>query len=162
MNDHGVTFGERWPQLIERVEAIRAMWTQEQPSYQGKFVKFDPLWLLPKPVQRPHPPIMLGTLDTPFGRAQVAKHGDAWLPLTFDVKTTPASVEDVKRRMRAIGGDPSKLDISLFFLDDREQDRVALTQAVENGAGRAIVRLVTADESNVPRQLDRYAMHALR
>jgi alkanesulfonate monooxygenase SsuD/methylene tetrahydromethanopterin reductase-like flavin-dependent oxidoreductase (luciferase family) len=140
-----------------RVSAIKAMWTQEKPSFRGKFIGFDPLWLYPKPVQRPHPPITFGTLDTPFGRAQVARHADGWLPLTFDIDTTRASIADVKRRMSEIGRDPNSLDISLFFLDDKEQDRATLMRAVETGAGRAILRLSTADESTVLRQLDRYA-----
>ena len=130
MADHGVKFEDRWPQLVERVGAIKALWTEERSSYYGKFVRFDPLWSYPKPIQRPHPPIALGTLDTPFGRSQVAKHGDAWLPLTFDVETTRASIDDVKTRMRALGRDPAKLDISLFFLDAKEQDRATLVRSV--------------------------------
>jgi len=157
MADHGVKFEDRWPQLVERVAAIKGLWTDERSSYYGKFIRFDPLWSYPKPVQRPYPPITLGTLDTPFGRAQVAKHADGWLPLTFDVDTTRASIDDVKKRMRALGRDPAKLDISLFFLDEREQDRATLTKAVETGAGRAILRLATKDESEVLKQLDRYA-----
>jgi probable F420-dependent oxidoreductase len=157
MSDHGVRFEDRWPQLFERVAAIKALWTQERPSYHGQFVRFDPLWSYPKPVQRPHPPIALGTLDTPFGRARVAKHGDAWLPLTFDIDTTRASIDDVKRRMRALGRNADSLDISLFFLDEKEQDRDTLMRSVETGASRAILRLSTADESTVLRQLDRYA-----
>jgi probable F420-dependent oxidoreductase len=157
MNDHGVQFDDRWPQLVERVNAIRTMWTQEKPSFRGNFIEFAPFWLYPKPIQRPHPPITFGTLDTPFGRAQVAKHADGWLPLTFDVATTRTSIVDVKKRMSAIGRDPDALDVSLFFLEDKEQDRATLERAVETGAGRAILRLVTADESTVLRQLDRYA-----
>jgi probable F420-dependent oxidoreductase len=158
MADHGVRFEDRWQQTNERVEAIKALWTQEKPSFRGKYVEFTTSWLYPKPMQRPHPPIVLGTLDTPFGRAQVAKHGDGWLPLTFDVKRTRDSIEDVRKRMRALGRDPSKLDVSLFFLEDKEQDRDALMQAMETGAQRSILRLPTADESTVLKRLDRYAL----
>lgn len=158
MGDHGVRFEDRWQQTTERVEAMKALWTQEKPSFRGKYIEFGAAWLYPKPVQRPHPPIVLGTLDTPFGRAQVAKHGDGWLPLTFDVKTTHASIEDVRSRMRALGRDPSKLDVSLFFLEDKEQDRAALARAAETGATRSILRLPTADEATVIRRLDRYAL----
>ena len=158
MGDHGVSFEERWQQTTERVEAMKVLWTHDKPSFRGKFVEFDAAWLFPKPAQRPHPPIVLGTLDTPFGRAQVAKHGDGWLPLTFDVKTTQASIDDVRSRMRALGRDPNKLDVSLFFLEDKEQDKAALQQAAATGAGRVILRLPTADEATVMRRLDRYAL----
>jgi probable F420-dependent oxidoreductase len=157
MNDHGVQFEDRWPQLVDRLAAMKALWTQDQASHRGKFVEFGPLWSYPKPVQRPHPPILLGTLDTPFGRAQVAKHGDGWLPLTFDVDRTRASIDDVKNRMRALGRDPAKLEISLFFLDAKDQHRDALLKAVDTGAGRAILRLATEDPTTVLKQLDRYA-----
>jgi probable F420-dependent oxidoreductase len=157
MKDHGVQFDDRWPQLVDRIAAIKAMWTQEQASHRGKYIEFGPLWSYPKPVQRPHPPITFGTLDTPFGRAQVAKHGDGWLPLTFDIDTTRANIDDVKKRMRALGRDAAKLDISLFFLEEKEQARDTLTKAIETGAGRAILRLATADEATVLKQLDRYA-----
>jgi probable F420-dependent oxidoreductase len=158
MGDHGIRFEDRWAQTAERVNAIKRMWLEEKPSFKGKYVQFDASYLYPKPVQRPHPPIVLGTLDTEFGRAQVAKHGDGWLPLTFDVNRTRASIDDVRKRMRALGRDPANLDVSLFFLEDKEQDRTALMQAMETGAGRSILRLPTADEATVLRRMDKYAL----
>ena len=106
MGHHGVQFEDRWKQVAERVEALKTIWREERPSFRGKFVQFEPFWQYPKPLQQPHPPIVLGTLDTPFGRAQVAKYGDGWLPLTFDVATTRASIADVHARMRALGREP--------------------------------------------------------
>ena len=66
-------FEDRWRQTRERIDALKALWTQEKPSFDGQYVAFDKLWSYPKPVQQPHPPIVLGTLDTPFGRSQVAQ-----------------------------------------------------------------------------------------
>jgi probable F420-dependent oxidoreductase len=157
MGHHGVQFEDRWKQVAERVEALKTIWREERPSFRGKYVQFEAFWQYPKPLQQPHPPIVLGTLDTPFGRAQVAKYGDGWLPLTFDVATTRASIADVHDRMRALGRDPDALEVSLFFLEDKLQNADALKQARDTGAARSIMRLPVADEATVLRALDHYA-----
>src|SRR2546421_5527783 len=61
MENHGTTFKSRWKLLRERIEAMKQIWTCEEASYQGEFVRFDPIWSWPKPVQKPHPPILLGS-----------------------------------------------------------------------------------------------------
>ena len=157
MGHHGVQFDDRWKQVAERVDALKTIWREERPSFRGKFVQFEPFWQYPKPLQQPHPPIVLGTLDTPFGRSQVAKYGDGWLPLTFDVATTRNSIADVHARMRALGRDPDALEVSLFFLEDKLQSGDALKQARDTGAARSIMRLPAADETTVLRALDHYA-----
>jgi len=161
MQNHGVEFAERWPQAIERLEALKTIWTQERPHFSGKFVRFEPLWSYPKPLQQPHPPVVLGTLDTPFGREQVAKHADGWLPLTFEVGRTKQSIDDVRARMRRHGRDDSKLAVSLFFLEDKQQPEETLRAARDLGVERAILRLPVA-EARVLASLDRYAAIAAR
>jgi len=157
MQNHGVEFADRWRQTVERVEALKAIWTQERASFSGEFVRFGPLWSYPKPVQTPHPPVLLGTLDTPFGREQVARHGDGWLPLTFEVEHTRRSIEGVRARMRAHGRDDAKLAVSLLFLELKDQSEAALLAARELGVERAILRLPTEQDSVVLAHLDRTA-----
>ncbi|HEY8120543.1 MAG TPA: TIGR03619 family F420-dependent LLM class oxidoreductase [Myxococcota bacterium] len=157
MGNHGVAFDERWPQLTERLDALRVLWRDERARFSGKFVQFDDVWLYPKPLQRPHPPILLGTLDTPFGRGLVARHADAWMPISFRLDATRASIADVRARMRALGRDDAKLAVSVLFLAEREQDEGTLAATRELGVERAILRLPVASESEVLRTLDRYA-----
>jgi probable F420-dependent oxidoreductase len=157
MNNHGVAFEDRWRQLTERLDALKVLWRDERARFAGKFVRFDDVWLYPKPVQRPHPPILLGTLDTPFGRGLVAKHADAWLPIAFNLEATRASIADVRARMRALGRDDAKLAVSVLFLAEREQSEATLAATRELGAERAILRLPVSDEATVLRTLDRYA-----
>lgn len=161
MGHHGIRFEDRWAQVRERVDAMRTLWREPRPAYDGRFVQFAPSFQYPKPVQQPHPPIVLGTLDTPFGRAQVAKYGDGWLPLTFDVARTGASVDDVKARMRTLGRDPDALQVSLFMLEDRERPLAEFVRARATGAARAIVRLPVADDDAVLRRLDALAKIAI-
>jgi probable F420-dependent oxidoreductase len=157
MGHHGVQFDDRWRQLTERLDALKVLWRDERARFAGKFVQFDELWSYPKPLQRPHPPILLGTLDTPFGRGLVAKHADGWMPISFRLEATRASIADVRARMRALGRDDAKLAVSVLFLAEREQDENTLAATRDLGVERAILRLPVADESAVLRTLDRYA-----
>ena len=157
MNNHGIAFVDRWRQLTERLDALKVLWGDERARFAGKFVQFDDVWLYPKPLQRPHPPILLGTLDTPFGRGLVAKHADAWMPIALNLDYTKKSLTDVRERMDRAGRDPSKLAISMLFLAEREQSEAALAQARAMDVERAILRLPAADEATVLRTLDRYA-----
>jgi probable F420-dependent oxidoreductase len=76
--DHGVDPARRWAVLRERVLAMQAIWTCDQAEFHGRHVSFDPLWSWPKPVQRPHPRIMVGGHgDGVIDR--VVEYGDEWL-----------------------------------------------------------------------------------
>jgi alkanesulfonate monooxygenase SsuD/methylene tetrahydromethanopterin reductase-like flavin-dependent oxidoreductase (luciferase family) len=66
--------------LRERVEAIKAIWTEEAASYHGAFANFDAIWSWPKPVQQPHPPILVGG-DGPGTLPRVVAYGDEWMPI---------------------------------------------------------------------------------
>src|SRR5256714_4230738 len=79
MADHGTVFASRFKLMRERVEAMKAIWTQSKPEYDGKFVKFSPMMTWPKPVQKPHPPVLVGGAF-PYGARRAIAFGDAWMP----------------------------------------------------------------------------------
>lgn len=157
MGHHGIRLEQRWQQLRERLAAMRTLWREERAAFAGEFVEFAPSWQYPKPCHPDGPPVVLGTLDTPFGRSQVARYGDGWLPLTFDLDETLRSVAAVREEMVRHDRDPARLEVSLFFLDDALQPAAVLERARASGATRAIVRLPPADEATVLRTLDAYA-----
>lgn len=159
MGHHGVAFETRWRELRERLAAVRTLWREDKASFKGEFVEFAESWQYPKPLRPEGPPVVLGTLNTPFGRAQVARHGDGWLPLAFDIDEAAANVADVHRRMCEIGRDPSQLEVSLFFLNDEIQSGETLAKARGTGVKRAIMRLPIGDESVVRKALDAYARY---
>jgi len=79
MRNHGTDPRVRMAVMAERVEAMKEIWTQEEASYQGEHVSFERIWCWPKPLQRPHPPVLVGgNGPTVFDR--VLRFGDAWLP----------------------------------------------------------------------------------
>ena len=80
MENHGTDPAQRWKLLRERVLAMKAIWTEDEAEFHGRFVSFDPIWSWPKPVQKPHPPIVVGG-DGPHALQRVVEYGDEWMPI---------------------------------------------------------------------------------
>ena len=79
MENHGARYDTRFKLLRERVLAMKALWTQEEAQFHGEFVNFDPVWMYPKPKQKPHPPIFLGG-ETDHTIKRVVEFCDGWFP----------------------------------------------------------------------------------
>jgi probable F420-dependent oxidoreductase len=79
MENHGTDPRKRMRVMQERVEAMKAIWTEDEASYSGEFVNFDRIWSWPKPAQRPHPPVLVGG-NGPTVLDRVLAFGDAWFP----------------------------------------------------------------------------------
>jgi probable F420-dependent oxidoreductase len=79
MENHGTDPRVRMAVLRERVEAMKAIWTQDEATYQGDHVAFERIWSWPKPAQRPHPPVLVGGTG-PTVLDRVLGFGDAWFP----------------------------------------------------------------------------------
>src|SRR3546814_9166327 len=80
MEDHGTVFATRFKLMRERIEAMKAIWTQTKPEYSGELVKFPPMMTWPKPAQKPHPPIIVGGAF-PHAATRALRYGDGWMPL---------------------------------------------------------------------------------
>jgi hypothetical protein len=79
MANHGTDPSRRFSLMRERVEAMKAIWTETEASYHGKQVDFERIWSWPKPAQLPHPPVMIGG-DGPKVLDRVLRYGDGWMP----------------------------------------------------------------------------------
>jgi probable F420-dependent oxidoreductase len=79
MANHGTDPRTRMRLMHERVDAMKAIWTQDEASYHGRFVDFERIWSWPKPAQRPHPPVLVGG-NGPGAIDRAAAFGDAWFP----------------------------------------------------------------------------------
>jgi probable F420-dependent oxidoreductase len=79
MENHGTDPSRRFALMRERVLAMKAVWTEEEASFSGEFVNFDRIWSWPKPVQDPHPPVLIGG-NGPRAIQRVLAYGDEWLP----------------------------------------------------------------------------------
>jgi len=96
MQDHGTVFSTRWKLLREKVEAIKTIWTQDESEYHGEMVNFGPMWCWPKPVQKPHPPIILGG-SGPKILERVVRYADGWMPNRGDVIERIPELQELAR-----------------------------------------------------------------
>ena len=79
MANHGTELSKRWKVLRERVEAVKEIWTKDEAEYHGEFVNFAPMWSWPKPIQKPHPPVLLGGNGENTLKRVIA-YADGWMP----------------------------------------------------------------------------------
>ncbi len=96
MADHGTEFGSRFKLMRERVEAMKAIWTQDEAEYHGEMVDFGPMWCWPKPVQKPHPPVLLGG-SGPNVLRRVVAYADGWMPNRGDDLGRIAELQQLAR-----------------------------------------------------------------
>jgi probable F420-dependent oxidoreductase len=151
MSNHGVDPARRWKVVRERVEAMKAIWANDEASYHGEFVNFDRIWCWPKPLQRPHPPILLGAA-APQGRARVVRYCDGWLP--FPTPRLADEIDDLHKRAREAGRDPAELSITLVTPRPREED---LCRYRDMGVDRAILFAPAEPLDELLPRLDRHA-----
>ena len=156
MENHGTPFAERWKVLEERVRAMKELWTTEESTFHGDYVNFDRIWSYPKPVQKPHPPIILGTFGSKWGRRRVAEFGDGWIPINSKHDDIKADIDDLRSRLVVEGRDPDSVSISMF--DASETPIEDLKRFADIGCiERAISRCPTEDHDSVLRWLDKTA-----
>ncbi|MET7402517.1 TIGR03619 family F420-dependent LLM class oxidoreductase [Dactylosporangium sp. NPDC005572] len=144
MRNHGTDPRVRMTVLRERVEAMQAIWRDAEATYHGKHVSFDRIWSWPKPVQRPHPPILVGG-DGPTVLDRVLAFGDAWFP-NYSPGMFPRVAELRARAERAI-------DVQVL---SAPADPAVLQQLHEAGVTRASHWLPSGPRSTVERALDEW------
>jgi probable F420-dependent oxidoreductase len=155
MADHGTVYKTRFSLMRERIEAMKAIWTQSKPEYHGKFVEFGPMMTWPKPVQKPHPPILVGG-NFPHGARRALAFGDAWMPHAS--RPDYPDVVEFLPRFRQMAAeaerDPATVPITIFGTPE-EPDR--LTRYRDLGIARTVVSLPSAQEDEILPILDRWA-----
>jgi len=153
MENHGARYETRFKLLRERVLAMKALWTQEQAEFHGRFVNFDPVWLYPKPMQKPHPPILLGG-ESDHTVRRVVEFCDGWFPRPragFEPKTAAARLREAAV---AAGRDPATLSITVF---NAPADRAALAPYRDAGITRVLLEVPDLGRDEALRILDKYA-----
>ncbi len=109
---HGVDFKKRREVVRERIQAIKALWTEEEASYHGEFTNFEPSFSWPKPKQQPYPPILLGGAPGPKLFKHIADWADGWIPIGG--RGIKASLPALREEYERAGRDPDKIKIVPF------------------------------------------------
>src|SRR5665213_3277661 len=156
MEDHGTVFATRAKLVRERVEAMKAIWTNTKAEYSGEFVNFAPLMAWPKPVQKPHPPVIVGGAF-PHGARRAVRYGDGWIPLAGRPGQY-GDVFDTVPKFRALlqesGRDAASCPVSIF---SAPEDGDTLKRYRDLDIARVAVSLPAAAEDVVLPILDRWA-----
>jgi probable F420-dependent oxidoreductase len=151
MENHGTDPTTRMTLMRERVEAMKAIWTQSKAEYHGKFVDFDPIMAWPKPVQQPHPPVHVGG-GWPHAAKRAIRYGDGWSPI-HGFGDLASKLPEFRKLAEEAGRDPASLPVSIFGIGPSEQDAAAYRDA---GAERLVFALPSAESDKVLPLLDRY------
>lgn len=152
--NHGTDPRTRMALLAERVRAMREIWTADEAAYHGDFVEFDPIWSWPKPVQRPHPPVLVGG-NGPGTEDRVLAFGDGWLPQAGpleDVGELERRAAALRRRAAEAGRE--RVPVTVFGTPSRPELLDALAAA---GADRCLLLIRNHTEDEALSLLDSYA-----
>ena len=149
--DHNVPPGRRRTMLREYIEAMRALWTEEEASYEGEFVNFGPSWAWPKPVQS-HIPVLVGAAGTEKNFKWIARSGDGWIttPRDFDIDEPVKLLQDT---WAAAGRDGAPQIVALDFKPVPEK----LARWAELGVTEVLFGLPDKSEDEVAAYVERLA-----
>jgi probable F420-dependent oxidoreductase len=156
MENHGIDVKRRRERVRETMLAMQALWSQEVASYQGEFVRFEPSWQWPKPVQQPRPRVLLGGAPGPTLFRHIAEYGDGWLPIGG--AGLAAATGELRKAVAAAGRDPAALHIvPMGVLPSDEK----LAYYRELGVTEAVLRIPSAPRDIVMPVIDRFAREYL-
>jgi len=155
MADHGTEFRTRFKLVRERIEAMKEVWTKTKAEYHGEMVDFPEMMASPKPVQKPHPPILVGGAFPQAARRAV-RYGDGWAPIAG--RGPDGDVDELLPKFHQMlseaGRDPQSVPVSLFGVPE-DVDRLARYR--DKAIARVVVMLPSANSDAILPTLDRWA-----
>jgi probable F420-dependent oxidoreductase len=142
----GVDFARRWQHLRESVEALRSLWSEDNVSYEGEFVKFPAVRLYPRPAQKPGPPILLGAHDPKYALRRVARYADGWCPGGLSVEQAAECIPQIRKIARdEYGRNPDKLEFSVLLMGAGDGPSI---DVMKRYADAGVTRLIIAAASS--------------
>jgi probable F420-dependent oxidoreductase len=153
MANHGTVFKTRFALMKERIEAMKAIWTNDVAEYRGSYVSFDPMWAWPKPVQKPHPPILVGG-EFPHGAKRAIAYGNGWMPIGGRGLNALEILPRFRQMAAEAGRNPDDLPVSLYSV---AQDGERLKAYRSAGIDRAVFMLPSMARDEALKNLDKAA-----
>jgi alkanesulfonate monooxygenase SsuD/methylene tetrahydromethanopterin reductase-like flavin-dependent oxidoreductase (luciferase family) len=150
----GGDFDHRWTQTRESILAMKELWTKPEAEFHGKYYDFPLVRSYPKPLQKPHPPVLLGG-GAKNVLQRIVAWGDGWLPNRVTPDQLRESRATLDRLAKDAGRDPSAISISVH---GQPADRDLIRRLLDAGANRVLVRPPTVKtEAEMGRELTRIA-----
>jgi probable F420-dependent oxidoreductase len=148
MENHGADYDSRYKKLCDQIEAFKVIWRDDEAQYHGSHVDFDAIYSWPKPVQSPHPPILLGG-ESIHTLRRIVKHCDGWLPRGVDLDLVLRGMQTLKRL-----ADEAERDIPVSVFAPYP-DEESLQKLKDAGVERAILMLPAEVEAKTMSRMDR-------
>ena len=153
MENHGAKYQTRFKQMREHVLAMKELWTKDEASFDGEFVKFDRVWSWPKPAQQPHPPVILGG-ETDHTLRRVIEYCDGWFPRPRGGFDVVKGVAHLRQMAEKAGRDPATITTIVF---GSANDAKVLESYDKAGIQSALLAIPDDSRDEILRYLDKIA-----
>jgi probable F420-dependent oxidoreductase len=154
MENHGTQYKTRFRKLREQVLAMKQIWTKDAAQFHGEFVSFDPIWSWPKPLTKPHPPVLLGG-ESSYTLQRVVDWCEGWFPRgRAGAAPILAGLAELRTRAAKAGRDMKTISTTVFAV---KPDPATIAALAEAGVTRVLFRLPSEGRDRVLPLLDQYA-----
>jgi probable F420-dependent oxidoreductase len=152
MEHHGTRFETRFRVMVERAKAMQVIWMQDEASFEGEFTRFEPIWSWPKPVQKPHPPILLGG-ESKHTLRRVMDFCDGWLPRGRGGFDPEQDMARLRAAADEAGRDSKTVSTTVF---GGEPERAYLDRCRNAGIDRVLLSLPSEGADTILPLLDQH------
>ena len=156
----GGDFEHRYAQLLEHIRALKTIWGNDEAEFHGRFYDFPPVKVFPKPVQKPHPPIIIGGgtgLNAQRVYQRIVNWADGWIPTVSEVAPVKQGREALNRLAREAGRDPASIKVYAMSRSGFSWDRDSLRELEEAGADEAVFWMQSPYEGGAIGELEAIA-----
>jgi alkanesulfonate monooxygenase SsuD/methylene tetrahydromethanopterin reductase-like flavin-dependent oxidoreductase (luciferase family) len=155
MEDHGTVYSTRFKKMREQIAAMKVIWSENKPEYHGEIVDFPPMMTWPKPVQKPHPPVIVGGMF-PHAARRALRYANGWIP--HSRRPHYEDVTDFLPQFRQLaaeaGRKPEDVPVTVWGV---QPDYDRLRRYEEQGVSRGVVQLAPEPADKTLPLLDRWA-----
>lgn len=150
MASHGVAYTQRRSLLREKILMMKELWTNDVASFDGELLQLEPSWAWPKPVQKPHPPILMGGAAGPKTIAHMVEFCDGWMPLA-NRHDLAGNLSKVRGAVEAAGRDPGTFSITTSVAKASAEN---VEQLIGLGVDRIVFNLPQREPAEVLERIE--------
>jgi probable F420-dependent oxidoreductase len=156
MKNHGVDYRTRYSFIQEHIQAMKRIWTEEEPEFSGKFINFGKIKSFPKPLQTPYPPLISGG-SGPKSLEFIARNCDGWMPILGipEWEQIKKKIKYLHEQCASVGRNPDSVELSIFAWSPPDQEIIDNMEMT--GIKKIIISLEAKSRDDVLPILDEFA-----